>query len=92
MAARAGMGRSSGGKERGDWDRIARYVQLMVLGAFDWLAELLHMTNTPLSESANNEFLSQGGANSFRGSDCKISKDKANSAIRTGIIKVREAG
>jgi len=90
VAARAGMGRSSGGKERGDGDRIARYVRLMVLGAFDWLAELLHMT--PFSESANNEFLSQGGANPFRGSDCKISKEKANSAIRTGIIKVREAG
>src|SRR5215469_15549458 len=41
----------------------------------------LHVT-TPLAEFAYDELLSQTGADSFRGSDCEISKDKANATIR----------
>jgi hypothetical protein len=45
---------------------------------------------TPFGESANNEFLSKAGADPLRGTDCEIPKDKTNSAIRSGKIKIRE--
>src|ERR1700751_1364655 len=47
---------------------------------------------TPLGKSADDELLSQAGANPFCGPDYKISKDKANPAIRSGKIEVRETG
>jgi hypothetical protein len=40
----------------------------------------LHVT-APLGELSKDELLSQRGANSFRGSDCEVSKDNANAAI-----------
>src|SRR6201987_2067793 len=55
------------------------------------MVALLHMT-TSLGQSADDELLSQAGANPFCGSEYKISKDKANSAIRSGKIEVRETG
>ena len=51
----------------------------------------LHVT-TPFGESANNEFLSKAGADPLCGTDCEIPKDKANAAIRSRKIKIREAG
>jgi len=51
----------------------------------------LHVT-TPFGESAQDELLSKAGADPFCGADCEIPKDKANAAICSGKIKIREAG
>jgi hypothetical protein len=51
----------------------------------------LHVS-TPFGESADDELLSKAGADPFCGTDCEIPKDKANTAIRSGKIKIREAG
>ena len=47
---------------------------------------------TPLGESAKDELLSKAGADPFCGTDCEIPKDKAEATIRSGKIKIREAG
>ena len=52
---------------------------------------LLHVS-TPFGESAKDELLNKAGADPFRSTDCEISEDEANSAIRFGKIQVREAG
>src|SRR5262249_26579998 len=40
----------------------------------------------------NDELLSEAGADPFCSPDCEIPKDKANSAIGFGEIKIRETG
>ena len=52
---------------------------------------LLHVS-TPFGESAKDELLNKTGADPFCSTDCEISEDEANSAIRFGKIQVREAG
>ena len=48
--------------------------------------------STPFGESAKDELLNKAGADPFCSTDCEISEDEANSAIRFGKIQVREAG
>lgn len=47
---------------------------------------------TPPREFSNDELLSEAGADPFRSADCEISKYKTNAAIRSGKVKIIEAG
>src|SRR5215469_1066832 len=85
----------NGGSDGGDCGGAARTgreirVPLWTWGLVDVVASL-HVA-TPLGQSADDELLSQAGANPFCGTDHEIPKDKANAAIRPGKIEIREAG
>ena len=85
MAARAGMVGAIAEIVVGLPDREIR-VPLWTWGFVDGVGSL-HVA-TPLCKSSDDELLGQAGAYPFRGSDCEISKDKANAAICSGKIKI----
>jgi hypothetical protein len=75
------------GNEAGLPEPVETFDSRSGLAGFIGLGASLHVT-IPLRKSANNELLSQAGANSFRGSDCEIAKDKANAAVGSGEIEI----
>lgn len=79
-----------GGRLRWDWGRIVKTFDLVSELCFIDSRVSLHLT-MPLCESADNELLSEAGADPFCGTDCEIPKDKANAAICSGKIKIRDA-
>ena len=85
-------GRVNGGKVR--WD-LGQNCEIRSIHAptlcFIGLRVSLHVT-TPFGESTNDELLSKAGADPLCGTDCEIPKHKANAAIRSGKIEVRDAG
>src|SRR5262249_47046717 len=81
-------GGDNGGKLRWGWARTGRR---LTIWTWDLLGASLHVT-TPLGELANDEFLGQAGADSFRSSDCEVSKHETSAAVRFGKVKVRKAG
>lgn len=91
---RGGPGRNggvNGGRLRWDWGGIVKTFDLISELCFIGSRVSLHLT-MPLCESADNELLSEAGADPFCGADREIPKDKANAAIRSREIKIREAG
>jgi hypothetical protein len=89
VAARAGMVGFVVGNEAGLGQKCENF-RLAAL-AVHWFEVSLHVPTSP-GESANDELLSEAGADPFCSTDCKIPKDKADATIRPGKIKIREAG
>jgi hypothetical protein len=61
-----------------------------MVGAGVGLGMSLHVT-TPFRKFAKDKLLSQTGSDPFCGTDREITKDKADAAIRSRKIKIRQA-